>query len=100
MNNCVCRALCVVGGLWAVSAGAQSVANPADPAVTVPPARYDSAFAGFAPYREQKLAPWREVNDEVARVGGHVGVLRSDRGGTAKPPAAPRTIPGNSRSPK
>lgn len=49
--------------------------DPRDPASSVPPVKYESAFAGYAPYREEKLAPWREVNDEVGKVRGHVGIF-------------------------
>jgi hypothetical protein len=49
----------------------------ADPAAPVPQVSYRSAFDGYVPYREQPLASWREVNDEVGRVGGHVGIFRS-----------------------
>ena len=51
------------------------VSGPADPSAKVPPSRHDSAFAGYAPYREEKLAPWREVNDEVGKVRGHIGIF-------------------------
>lgn len=39
--------------------------EPADPRVKVPPAGYRSAFEGYRPYAEEKLAPWRESNDAV-----------------------------------
>lgn len=49
--------------------------HPADPAAPVPAPKYESAFAGYRGYREQPLAPWRDVNDEVARAGGHIGIV-------------------------
>ena len=49
--------------------------SPVDPTAPVAQAKYDSPFTGYTPYREQELAPWREVNEEVARVGGHAGVF-------------------------
>jgi hypothetical protein len=49
--------------------------NPADPAAKVPPVNYESAFAGYSPFREEKLAPWREVNDEVGKARGHAGIF-------------------------
>jgi len=36
---------------------------------------YDSAYAGYAPYREEPLASWRAVNEDVARTGGHAGIF-------------------------
>jgi len=65
--------------------------NPADPAARVPQAAYDSAFAGYTSYHEQDLAAWREVNDEVARIGGHVrmfgGTGHAGHGGAKPGPA-------------
>ena len=64
--------------------------DPADPAAPVPPVKHESPFAGYAPYREQDVAPWRDVNDEVARAGGHAGIFRGDGGqATGKPAAKP-----------
>lgn len=64
--------------------------HPADPAAKALPARYESAFAGYRAYREEKLAPWREVNDEVGRVGGHVGMFRSQGAGQGAARPEPR----------
>jgi hypothetical protein len=50
-------------------------ANPASPDAVAPAVNYDSAFAGYTPYRDEKPAPWRDVNDEVGRVGGHIGII-------------------------
>jgi hypothetical protein len=59
--------------------------HPGDPAVTVPAVKYESAFTGYAPFREEKLVPWREVNDEVGKVRGHAGIF----GGAGHAPKAP-----------
>lgn len=99
MKTCISTALCIGGTLWAACASGQSVSNPTDPAVRVPPVRYQSVFAGFDSYREAKVASWREVNDEVARVGGHMGVLRANRA-TAAPTAVPKSLPTGSRGAK
>jgi hypothetical protein len=64
--------------LMSAPVGAQPVpkmADPARPNTRVPDAQYESAFQHYVPYREQPLATWREVNDEVGRVGGHVGMF-------------------------
>lgn len=69
--------------------------NPADPAIAVPPIKYESAFSGYMGYRDEKLASWREANDDAARVGGHIGIFGGAAGhaghGTAKPQAQPPT---------
>jgi len=48
----------------------------ADPAAPAPAVKHESAFSGYRSYRDEPLAPWREVNDEVTRAGGHIGILR------------------------
>ena len=45
----------------------------------LPAVKYESALIGYLPFSDEKLAPWRDVNDEAARVGGHLGIF----GGTA-----------------
>jgi hypothetical protein len=53
----------------------------------VPDTKYDSAFTGYQPFREQKLAPWRALNDDVHQAGGHIGIF----GGAAGARAAAQT---------
>lgn len=48
-------------------------ANPASPAL---PLAYESAFADYRPFQEQKPAPWKDVHTEVAEspaTGAHSG---------------------------
>lgn len=45
--------------------------GPADPSLRVPRPIYQSAFAGYRPYKEEEPTRWREANDEVRRIGGH-----------------------------
>jgi len=60
--------------------------DPADPAAPAPAFQYESAFKGYRSYRETPLTPWRDVNDEVARVGGHLGILRAGRDASSTAP--------------
>ena len=46
--------------------------DPADPAAVTAELRYESAFAGFRSWRDEKPAPWKKVNEEVVG-GGHAG---------------------------
>ena len=46
--------------------------NPADPAAATAELRYESAFASFQSWRDEKPAPWKKVNEEVVG-GGHAG---------------------------
>jgi hypothetical protein len=88
-------ALAVFATLASHAAAQQPAAmpHPADPAAPAPAMKYESALTGYRGFREEPLAPWRGVNDEVARVGGHAGVLGGAHGGhpapkpAAKPPA-------------
>lgn len=53
--------------------------DPLDPGSEKPAAIYQSAFSGYQSLQEAAEPPdaqWRAVNDEVARVGGHVGIFR------------------------
>ncbi len=50
--------------------------DPADPAASVSAPAYRSAFEGYKPIDDAKPKSWREANDETARVGGHIGILR------------------------
>ena len=63
--------------------------GPTDSSAVVPAVKYESAFTGYVPFRDEKLAPWRDVNDEAARIGGHLGIVGGAAGhaghGTAKP---------------
>lgn len=55
--------------------------DPADPKASVPASPHRSTFEGFRGLEEPKPVPWREANEEAARIGGHLGILR----GQAKP---------------
>lgn len=52
------------------------LAAPAQAEVVAPPyplLEYRSGLADYAPWREVGLADWRALNDEVGRLGGHMG---------------------------
>jgi len=59
----------------------------------VPEAPYNSAFKDYQPFRAQNLAPWRELNDEVHKAGGHLGIFSSRTGvpQASTAPTAPAT---------
>jgi len=67
--------------------------EPANPTAPVPAFKYDSTFAGYRGFREEPLAPWRDVNDEVARAGGHIGIVGGAHGGHASGNAAVMPAP-------
>ena len=86
-QTCAAAAIALAAG----AAHAQSRPKPDDPRSAAPPPARASAYEGYRPYRDEPLAPWREVNDEVGRVGGHSGVVRAER--EAAPPPAPPAQP-------
>jgi hypothetical protein len=78
-----------LAALAAGNAGAQSAArpDPADPAVQVPETAYRSAFEGYRNHDLSRQTPWRAANEDVGRIGGHVGILR-DQAPQEQSPAA------------
>jgi hypothetical protein len=49
---------------------------------------YRSSFEDYRPWSAEPLRDWRAVNDEVERLGGHAGHLRSSAVGERKPEAS------------
>ncbi|MGE0874845.1 MAG: hypothetical protein AB7O31_09255 [Burkholderiales bacterium] len=90
----ICAAM--LCALCAGGAAAQDTprATPADATKPGGVPAYESAFRDYRPYVDPELVRWRETNDEMARLKGHVGHLpASVRPGstptTARPPAHP-----------
>lgn len=84
--------------IGSVSAGELSAT---DAAASTPPVSYQSAFDGYRSYREEPIADWRALNDEVGRVGGHIGIFRAAGGhadhGGAKPVTGKPGIPASQK---
>jgi hypothetical protein len=84
--------------LFATTTCAAAMAQQAPPPGASPataPAPYRSAFEGYQRFAEEKLAPWKESNDTVGKVGGWRAYAREASEGTAKPaaPSAPSATP-------
>ena len=46
---------------------------------------YHSPLSEYRPYRvDEPLRPWKDANDEVGRLGGHMGHLAHPAGGGAR----------------
>jgi hypothetical protein len=58
------------------SAQTEKRPDPADPEARAPAPAYRSAFEGFRRIEQEQHTTWREANQEAARIGGHVGILR------------------------
>lgn len=80
--------LIVLGLSLAVVSGLAPAAQPSPSEKSPPPARasYVSAFEGYRPLIDEPMRPWREVNDEMGRLGGHIGHAGGEAG-TPAPPA-------------
>ena len=76
---------------------AQAPARPdaSDPKAPAPAQRYESAFKDYRPYVDPDIARWREVNDEVGRLNGHVGHVPRQPGSASKPGAKPPAAGGH-----
>ena len=53
---------------------------PTDPSAPVPRPTYRSVFENYRPYLEERVENWRVLNKDVARAGGHVGIMSGARG--------------------
>ncbi len=88
LHIALCCAALVVPITRAAEPAKPKPASAADASARVPEIQYDSAFSGYQPYREQKPAPWREINDEAHKAGGHIGIFGGAASGAAGKPAA------------
>jgi hypothetical protein len=87
---CLVLATCVAG-----SAAAQTATrpDPADPKAAVPARPYEPVFKDYRPYVDPEVSRWRQSNEEMGRLGGHVGHVPKAQGATPKPAARAVTKP-------
>jgi hypothetical protein len=83
-TTCLALTACFVG-----SAAAENPArpDPADPKAGAPLRPYESAFKGYRPYVDPEVARWRDANEEMGRLGGHLGHVPRESGAIIKPGA-------------
>lgn len=85
------RALVLTAATWATTVSAQSPSAAAadmPPSGANPAAAWLSAFHGYKPHGESTVAPWRESNEQVGRIGGWRAYAREAQGAAAPAPAA------------
>lgn len=84
-------AIFALAALVAGSAAAQTLArpDPADPKAAAPTRPYESTFKDYRPFVDPDLARWRDVNDEVGRLNGHVGHVPQQPAVVGKPAPKP-----------
>ncbi len=87
------RTVIALAAAFAGSAAAQGTGrpDPADPKAAAPsrPA-YESAFKDYRPHTDPEVGRWRESNEEMGRLKGHVGHVP----GSVPPAASPAPKPG------
>ena len=86
--------------LAAVAQDKPTQAEPADPAAAVPASRYESAFHNYRAFVDSNEPPakaWRAANDEMGRLGGHMGQIdgtpASANPGGSQPKPEPNSQP-------
>lgn len=85
-----CLAIGVLASLpfAAIAQPAPQKADPLSATATAPESAYVSAFKDYRAATDEQATPdkaWRAANDEVARLGGHAGHVRSDAPATSSP---------------
>ena len=74
MNKRIPSPVAALLALAFASASQAAAAQPADPAPTGGPLRYDSAFADYKPWQDVGPGNWRALNDAlVTAPAGHGG---------------------------
>lgn len=71
-------------------ASAQTAQPHLAPSSAVP--AYRSAMEGYVPFADEKIAPWKDANENVGRIGGWRAYARESQG--AAPAAPPPTRDG------
>ncbi len=81
----------LLAGILAGNAAAQGPVrpDPSEPKAAARAPTYESAFKDYRPYVDPEIARWREVNQEVGRLNGHVGHVPQQSGAAVKPGAKP-----------
>ena len=71
LNWLVLVALTLLGPLALAQAGRTSGRiDPTDPSAAVPSVAYRSSFSGYRQRGDEPVAPWKQTNDLVGRIGG------------------------------
>ncbi|MSO89242.1 MAG: hypothetical protein EXQ89_04640 [Rhodospirillaceae bacterium] len=72
--------------------------DPVSPQAAAPAYRHESVFSTYRPAPDQGLGSWRAANDEMWRLGGHMGHIDDlPAAETAPRPSTTPTIPGERR---
>jgi hypothetical protein len=61
--------------------------DPTSPQARVPPVTYRSAFEGYRPFADEKIAPWRQSNEAVKSNGSYAPEASAPSKPAPRPPA-------------
>ncbi len=81
--------------ITALAASAGAFAAGSDMAGDGAEAAYRSVLGDYRGYQEVEVGPWRELNDEMERLGGHMGHM--DGNGMRPTPGQAAPMPGGHR---
>ncbi len=96
-------ALGVLFAAWLVCAGSQAAdaqatpgtarPDPLDARASVPPVTHDSPLQRYRAHRDVQMAPWKDANDTVTRIGGWRVYAREAAAPEAATPPSPPPQP-------
>ena len=93
LRRAACLLSIVAGPAFSASASGPRSA-PHDPLAPVPALHYDSSLAGYRPFSDDPIKPWKEANDNVGRIGGWRAYARE-----AAMPTVPAPAPASESKP-
>lgn len=82
---------------WAQSAPISTKPDPQDAKASVPLVVYRSTLAGYHVFSDEKVGSWKEVNDNVGRIGGWRAYAKEAQ--QPEPPGADKSAPADSAKP-
>jgi len=86
--------LAVCGAAPAQPAPPPERPDPLSASAAVPPAIYASPLARYRRHADEKIAPWKEANDQVGRIGGWRSYAREAQQAEPVQPPASAAAPG------
>jgi hypothetical protein len=72
----ICSVVLLGACLAAATFTPAAVPPVTQPLAPAPEIGYRSAFSDYRPFREEPVTNWRGLNEDVARAGGHAGIMR------------------------
>ncbi|MBM3570807.1 MAG: hypothetical protein FJX52_00385 [Alphaproteobacteria bacterium] len=64
--------------------------HPSDPAASGSNVVYQSSFKAYTPFQDQQPESWRQVNDTIGKLRGHIDHIKPLDAPAGQAPAPPR----------